>query len=386
MAAAKRRPEEVKPCRLPTDLWAGRARAGRGAGPRRGGPGKRWKKIMRILGLYQRPEHVCFRYRLEAYRPYLEAQGHEVRFRGWPRWWLFESRFFQELRGADLVVVQRRLLSRWQLERVRRAASALAFDFDDAVYLRDSFDPRGPGSDRRRRGFARMVRAADVVVAGNACLRDHALEWTGPERVRLVPTCIDLERYPRAAHSPGKPATHLVWIGSSSTLRGLERIKNWLDWAGQTLTGLNLKLICDRSLELAHLPIRFCPWAQATEARELAGADIGISWLPFDAWSEGKCGLKILQYMAAGLPVVANPVGVQARLVRHGETGFLAETANDWQAAIRTLAADPGLRRRMGARGRQLVAKEFHVTQGAAAWLELLKTFRHSQVAALPRA
>lgn len=341
---------------------------------------------MRILGLYQHPKHVCFRYRMQAFRPYLEQAGHEVRFRGWPRWWLFDAGFFHELRAADLVVVQRRLLSGWQLQRVRRAARALAFDFDDAVFLRDSFARRGPGSERRRRGFARMVQAADVVVAGNAYLRDQALHWTSPERVRLVPTCLNVNCYPRAVHAAGSQRTQLVWIGSGSTLRGLEQIGGWLDCLGQTITGLNLKVICDRSLKLAHLPCCFCPWSQATEAQELASADIGISWLPSDDWSQGKCGLKILQYMAAGLPVVANPVGVQASLVRHGETGFLVETLADWQAAIQQLIADPRLRERMGATARNLVEKDFHVTQGAAAWLELLKMFRHAAVAALPLA
>ena len=341
---------------------------------------------MRILGLFQYPDHVCFRYRLQAFRPYLEEAGHEVSFRGWPRWWLFESRFFRELEAADLVVVQRRLLSGWQLDRVRRATRALAFDFDDAVFLRDSFNRRGSASDRRRRGFARMVEAADVVVAGNAFLQDQAREWARPERVRLVPTCLNFDEYTPASHAPTKPTTHLVWIGSSSTLKGLEKIGEWLEYAGRTVDGLSLKLICDRSLRLAHLPVYFCPWAQATEARDLASADIGISWLPPDAWSQGKCGLKILQYMAAGLPVVANPVGVQAEMVRHGETGFLVNNAEEWQAAIRRLALEPGLRQRMGAKARARGEREFHVTQGAAAWLDILKMLCPSRAAALRRA
>src|SRR5207253_3934259 len=116
-----------------------------------------------------------------------------------------------------------------------------------------------------------------------------------------------------------------------------------------------LKLICDRFLSLRHLPVVRCRWSQAGETAALADADIGISWVPDDLWSRGKCGLKVLQYMAAGLPVVANPVGVQAELVRHGENGFLARTPDEWAEAVGRLAHDPELRRRMGQAGRRLV-------------------------------
>ena len=87
-------------------------------------------------------------------------------------------------------------------------------------------------------------------------------------------------------------------------------------------------------MQLQHLPVRSCPWSESSEAAAIATADIGIAWVPDDLWSRGKCGLKILQYMAAGLPVVANPVGVQAEMVQHGETGFLAETSDQWHEAI----------------------------------------------------
>ncbi len=340
---------------------------------------------MRILGLYQHPEHVCFRYRLKAFRAHLVNAGHVVHFRGWPRWWLLENQFIQDLHAADLVIIQRRLLSPWQLQRVRQAARLLAFDFDDAVFVRDSYSSRGLDCELRRVGFARMVAAADIVVAGNEFLREQALEWTSPERVCMVPTCVNPDTYACADHAPDNATTQLVWIGSASTLRGLEKIGDWLEVAGQNITGLNLKIICDRSLRLRQLPICFCPWTRATEATDLAGADIGISWLPSDTWSEGKCGLKILQYMAAGLPVVANSVGVQAELVRHGETGLLADTREEWQAALRLLAGDPQLRKRMGTKGRSLVERAYHVKQGAGAWLEILKTFCHTPVAALPQ-
>src|SRR5262249_30819219 len=153
----------------------------------------------------------------------------------------------------------------------------------------------------------------------------------------------------------------LVWIGSSSTLRGMERIQPLLENLGKRQPGLEWKIICDRFLTLRALPVLRCPWSETSEAAELAQADIGISWLPDDLWSRGKCGLKILQYMAAGLPVVANPVGMQAALVRDGETGFLVRTEEEWHDAIARLAVDPALRRRMGLAGRALVETRFNV-------------------------
>ena len=116
--------------------------------------------------------------------------------------------------------------------------------------------------------------------------------------------------------------------------------------------------------------------------RRSAAADIGISWLPNDLWSRGKCGLKVLQYMAAGLPVVANPVGVQGDMVRHGETGFLANTDEEWLEAIGRLARDPVLRQCMGRAGRRRVEAHFSVGTGFASWLSLLgRLAQHGDVA-----
>lgn len=109
-----------------------------------------------------------------------------------------------------------------------------------------------------------------------------------------------------------------------------------------------------------------------TEGAELASADVGIAWVPADDWSRGKCGLKVLQYMAAGLPVIANPVGLHLELVSPGETGFLAETTAEWINAVRRLASDPGLRTQLGGAGRALVEREYSVARGAEAWRSLL--------------
>lgn len=337
---------------------------------------------MRILGLVRGQTHVCARYRLAAFRPFFEKEGHELEVYSWSEAWWSRFHLPREARSADVVVVQRRLLTREQLRPLRGAARSLVFDFDDAVFSRDSYDARGPYCPRRLRRFVRMVRAADVVLAGNPFLRDQACLWTSPTKVFLAPTCVDPERYPRAAHLRRSEGVNLVWIGSSSTLRGLEKIRGILEFLGKKQTGLNLKVICDRSIFLRALPVRFAPWSEQSEAAELAAADIGISWLPADDWSRGKCGLKVLQYMAAGLPVVANPVGMQAELVRPGENGFLVESAADWLQAIQVLANDPGLRRRLGEAGRQRVEREFSIARGTALWRDILKTLSRLRVTA----
>lgn len=324
---------------------------------------------MRIAALVKSHDHVCCRYRIAAFRSALAEAGHTLDIRPWSLLHLLPT----SLADVDTLIIQRRLFPAWQLNRLRRSVRRLIFDFDDAIFLHTSYNPRGQHCPRRAQQFKEMMHAADTVVAGNAFLAEQATGFTEPAKVRQIPTCVDVRRYQRSLHAPREDRfVQLAWIGSSSTLRGLEKIRDLLELFGKEIHRLELKIICDRSVTLQHLPVRFCPWQHSTETAELASADIGISWLPDDTWSEGKCGLKILQYMAAGMPVVANPVGLQKKLVRHGETGFLVETPEEWLQAIRWLARDPELRRTMGLAGRKLVEADYDVAAGGAAWLRVL--------------
>jgi hypothetical protein len=183
--------------------------------------------------------------------------------------------------------------------------------------------------------------------------------------------------YPLAACGDAPhAAVQLVWVGSSSTLRGLERFAPSLSAIGRAIPGSRLKLICDRFISVPDLPVDPCPWREETEASEIAAADVGIGWVPDDPWSRGKCGLKLIQYHAAGLPVIANPVGVQGEIVRDGETGLLATTTDEWVSAVAGLAADAELRRRLGAAGRKQVEDRYSVAAGARAWLAALDRLR----------
>jgi glycosyltransferase involved in cell wall biosynthesis len=338
---------------------------------------------VQLVALVEAVDHVCCRYRLRAFGPYLEQAGHTLHLEPLRSTWWGRLRQFRALAGAT-VVLQRRLLPWWQLLVLRRSVHRLLFDFDDAVFLRDSYSPRGQHHAGRLRRFAALVRCADAVVAGNAFLAAEAQRHAGDRPVVVIPTCVDEQRYDPGSGRPPDGALELVWVGSSSTLRGLERIRPVLEELGSKVPGLRLKLLCDSFLTFTHLPVLARPWQEATEGQELATADVGISWVPDDRWSQGKCGLKVLQYMAASLPVIANPVGVHRVMVQPGQTGFLAQTSDDWLAALTCLASDREHGRQLGAAGRRLLEAEYSVAVGAARWLELLERLEGRQVRRTP--
>ena len=164
-----------------------------------------------------------------------------------------------------------------------------------------------------------------------------------------------------------------MWIGSKSTLPYLREIVPLLDRAAKDVPGLRLVTIADATVETSAIPVEHVPWSAETEASALARGDIGIAPTPCDRWTLGKCGFKIVQYMAAGLPVIASPIGANAEIVREGETGFLPQSPEAWPALIAKLAGDASLRARMGEAGRRRVESDYSIESAADAWAKLLK-------------
>jgi len=340
---------------------------------------------VKVLAFSEGPNHVCYRYRIEAFAWALADRG-----------WTLESQplapnTFErnpQLRAAldaDVVILQRKLLPLWQLHRLRRFSRVLLYDFDDAQFCRDSYSRKSSASWTRLANFWATIYAADGVVAGNGFLKEQAASYVGAEKVHLIPTCVDAESYPTAHHQRRVSGVRLVWIGQHSTLPGLYVADPLLEAATARTPGLELRVICNQFPRLHGIQVVPRQWSQAGEANELAEADIGISFLPDDEWSRGKCGLKVLQYMAAGLPVVANPVGMNREMVRHGVTGFLARTPEEWADAIETLSRNPELRSKMGAAGRQAVESRFGVARWAPRFADLIERVYRETIGQLPQ-
>jgi glycosyltransferase involved in cell wall biosynthesis len=327
---------------------------------------------MRVVALVQSADHVCCRYRVAAFAWELAERGLRLELAPIERRLAGRLRQIRAAGNADLVILQRKLLPVWQLAMLRKSARKLVFDFDDAVFQRDSYSRKPAASAMRLLRFWATVYAADAVTAGNDFLAGRAAAFVGPDRVHTIPTCVEPQRYPPARHDRHDSMTRLVWIGQQSTLPSLHCAQAHLAAAAERLPGVQLWAISDRFPELAGVRCVGRPWSDANEADELARGDVGVSWLPDDDWSRGKCGLKVLQYMAAGLPVVANPVGMHLALVAHGRTGFLASTPQEWADAIARLAADPGLRRTMGAAGREMVERHYSASSVGPRFARLL--------------
>jgi len=316
---------------------------------------------MKVLALVKEAGHVCSRYRIEAFGWALAERGMTLEVAPLARGPLRGLVQLRACRAADVVILQRKLLPIWQLALVRRAARRLIYDVDDLLLARDSYSRKGADSSTRLARFWATIYAADAVTAGNGYLARRVAEYVGPEKVCVMPTCVEPGRYSLAAHASHGPEVKLVWIGQHSTLASLACAADQMEAIGRRIPGIAIRIICDRCPTVAGVRVEPRRWSESTEAADLAGADIGVNWLPNDEWSRGKCGLRVLQYMAAGLPVVANPVGMNREMVVHGRTGFLAETPEEWAEAVARLADDPALRRRMGAEGRRMVERRFSV-------------------------
>ena len=306
------------------------------------------------------PSVPSFRHRLAHLVPELEALGWRCRVERAPR-----SRYLvrlaerrRELGEASLLVLAKVRLGLGEGRLLRRLARRVAFDFDDAMFVRQ---PRRPGeapdvSRLRRRKFAATCRACDLVIAGNEFLAEAARPWS--RRTEVVPTPVELDAYPEAPPAARRGRT-AVWIGRPENLVYLVPLRPVFAGLAGRFPDFRLRVICSEFPDWPDVPVERVHWAEEREGADVAAAGIGIMPLTDDDWSRGKCAFKLLQYMAAGLPTVASAVGENREVTVAGETGFLARGSEEWSRRLGDLLASPELRARLGAAGRERVRERY---------------------------
>ncbi len=281
-------------------------------------------------------------------------------------------------RQFDVVWIEKEALPWWPLwlELALLGGVPYVLDYDDAIF--HNYDQHS--SLWVRRLFGRrldgLMAQATLVVGGNNYLAQRARD-AGAQWVEVLPTVIDLVRYPSQPQTLVEPLAggslpRIVWIGSPSTVRYLQMIREPLQalFARQPFV---LRVIGGGAFDLPGVQVEVMPWAEATEVENISACQVGVMPLLDSVWERGKCGYKLIQYMACGLPVVASGVGVNPEIVRHGENGFVANTSDEWVTLLAKLLQSPSLRRQMGAAGRHRVVNEYCIQKTGPRTAQLLR-------------
>jgi glycosyltransferase involved in cell wall biosynthesis len=227
-------------------------------------------------------------------------------------------------------------------------------DYDDALF--HNYDlSANPWRRMLRSKIDAVMRSASLVVCGNDYLADRAFS-AGARRVEVVPTVIDLMRY---SVRPSVCAEKIVvgWIGSAATVKYLEVAMPALRALSEKYP-IQLRVI-GADFSAPGIDVDCRPWSEGDEVRQIQAFDIGIMPLTDSPWERGKCGYKLIQYMACGVPVIASPVGINEVIVEDGDSGYLAGNQEAWLDAFKRLASDSSARKTFGTRGRHLVEERY---------------------------
>lgn len=252
----------------------------------------------------------------------------------------------------------------WMEKMLKWRKIPIIYDFDDSIFLTDT------SKANRRFGWAKFSsKTADIcrlstsITVGNSFLADYARKYN--ERVTVVPTSIDTEKYQPSNNKNGfKERVVIGWTGSSTSQYHLEMFEPVLaDLLKER--DVEIRVISNREPNFTKFPYVWRNWMPETEVEELLHIDIGIMPTPDDEWSKGKCALKALQYMALGIPAVCSDVGANRDVIRQGENGFLAKSPEDWLVSLKKLIDDADLRRQLGEAARQTIVENYSMKKCA---------------------
>jgi glycosyltransferase involved in cell wall biosynthesis len=332
----------------------------------------------RLIAYVHALDDPAGRFRIGQYVPYLRQAGWDVSLRPrrpaqpWVTPWrnpllqaahrrggtlLRRINRLRDIRAADqfdAVFLNRDLLEgRYAYEeRLFRRNQRVVFDFDDAIFLGE-----------KAGHISRICERAAWVIAGNEHLAAFARQSTS--RVSVIPTVIDTSRYhagPDRTQAHAGPV-RVGWLGSEQSIAQTLYPHVEMLACLQRELGFEFVIVSrPRPAPPLHgLRWSYVEWSPLVETQIATHFDIGIMPLLDEPFQRGKCGCKLLQYMAAGLPAVASPVGINQDLVGGGERGFAASTPAEWRRALTALVGDASLRNRLGRAGRRFVAEHYSV-------------------------
>ena len=255
------------------------------------------------------------------------------------------------------------------LERQLGRVVPFIYDFDDAIHLLNTSEAnRAFGWLKFPNKTSEICRLARAVSVGNAYLAEYAHQFN--HNVTIVPSSVDTSVYSPGPTRPARTPLVVGWMGSSTSQALMEPFAPLLSRISDA--GFVLRFVSDRRPSDFTFPFEWRPWSTETEVAELRDFDIGIMPLPDTEWARGKCAMKILQYMGVGVPSSGSAVGGNLEVIRDGENGFLATSADEWLEKIRRVAADHSLAKKLGNAGRETVVDRYSSTVCAERFAEVV--------------
>lgn len=330
-------------------------------------PGQRssielWEKVLRPAGISL--DHSPFeteRLRGLIYRPGRSGAKAAELTRAYGR----RLRSLGMVDDYDAVLVYREaaLVGPELIERIVARRKPVIYQLDDPLYVPYRSPFSGWFSYLKCFGkVARICRLASVVIVNSSQHREYASRFN--REVRQIPSVVDADVYrPERRGRAGGPVC-IGWSGSASTVGNLMVIAQPIRDLARRLE-LRLRLIGVREPPFRGVETSAVPWRAETEVEELRALDIGLLPLPLNEWNRRKFFLKLVQYMALGIPAVCTPLGATTEVVEQGRTGFLAGTPERWVELLERLATDPRLRYEIGERAAEKAHREYTVQANA---------------------
>ncbi len=289
----------------------------------------------------------------------------------------------------DRVVIEKEIfpfLPAWAEWMLKRLGIQYIVDYDDAIF--HNYDQSSNPIIKKflANKIAKVMRFSGTVVAGNQYLADYAAR-SGAKNIEIIPTVIDLERYPKKNNDMQLPPFRVGersaseddkkcivgWIGTKTTFeKHFLPCKDWIKALQIQEPNIRFHIVgITEDMDLGK-NVKYIRWTEETEVAEILKMDIGLMPLQDSKWEKGKCAYKLIQYAACGIPGVASDVGMNKEVTVPGETGILASADEEWIQAIKTLKSNTELRHQMGRNARQLVEKKYCIQVTADKWCKIL--------------
>ncbi len=342
--------------------------------------------MLKLLALTVKPKiSADTRYRIMQYIPYFEKRGIKVKhssllnetfytyninnskmlLRIFLFIFFYIKRFFQIILITpkyDVIWISRELspIGPPLLEKILFFFhKKVVLDIDDAIFLKDENINNFTHKLRDFKKFEKISHKFHTIVCGNQFLAKYFLQYNSS--VKIIPTVINFDLYSKVNKKNDFKSKKIIigWVGTPFYYNDFELIKKPIEALSKKYD-LSLMIIgLNKKLNWNIKNINYIRWQLNNELKYFTTFDIGIMPLRNTKFEHGKCGFKIIQYMAAGIPVIASPVGVNKEIINDNVNGFLAYTEKDWYDKLEKLIVNPKIRKQFSIFGKETVKNKF---------------------------